>query len=364
MKNNIIYCREYKSFYQKYINNIIDNYNSTSNLIVVTNVETEQVIRKNISYRVLDNLKYFSENSDYKEYFFLFKYCIEEKIDHLHIVRINYDIFYSVLSNIQTLPFTISFSVFGLREVFENELRLSVFNKILANKSIKSVLVHIITNEIPLSFSKQIINLKKISVFGDPIYDNRRLYFPKDKIIEKSKTIKYLYFGNLFFGKGVDLFIEAIYLANKSNLRNFEFVIAGDLKSKNFSIDSHFENLTNVKFYNKFLSEEEVANLISETNYVVLPYRKSYEFDTSGVFVQAALMHKLIIAPNFYPFGNVLAKYNIGLPFESENILNLSEIIVEGSLKHDELLKNAKFEEFLNSINSWKEITIKIFDIK
>jgi glycosyltransferase involved in cell wall biosynthesis len=199
--------------------------------------------------------------------------------------------------------------------------------------SIKSALIHIISNEVPENFRSRIVDFNKLFICGDPIYDDRSLFSPK----------------------GVDLFIEAIILANKSNLKTLEFTIAGDLRSKNFSLDSQFNNIPNLKFYNQFLTEEEVANLISDTDYVVLPYRKSYEFDTSGVFVQAALMNKLIIAPSFYPFGDVLQKHNIGLSFESENVLSLSRIIVESSLEHNELLINA---------NSWQEMTNKIFDNK
>ncbi len=364
MKINVIYCREYKSFYQKYLNNIVYSYNSQDNLIVVTSTECDSIEIDNVSYKVFDKLKYFCENNDYKEYFYLFEYCIEQKIDHLHIVRINYDIFYSVLSNYIYLPFTVSFGIFGLREIFETQLRLTVFNKILSNVSIKSALIHIISNEVPENFRSRIVDFNKLFICGDPIYDDRSLFSPKKNYNKQRTVVKYLYFGNLFFGKGVDLFIEAIILANKSNLKTLEFTIAGDLRSKNFSLDSQFNNIPNLKFYNQFLTEEEVANLISDTDYVVLPYRKSYEFDTSGVFVQAALMNKLIIAPSFYPFGDVLQKHNIGLSFESENVLSLSRIIVESSLEHKELLINAKFENFINSINSWQEMTNKIFDNK
>jgi glycosyltransferase involved in cell wall biosynthesis len=362
MKNNVIYCREYKSFYQKYLNNIIQTYDLKDNLFVITNIECDSIKNDNLSYKVLDKLKYFSDNNDYKEYLYLFEYCIEQNIDHLHIIRINYDIFYSVLSNFVNLPFTISFGIFGLREIFETPLRLSVFNKILSNRSIKLALIHIISNEVPVSFRSQIVDFKKMFICGDPIYDDRSLFSPKVEFKKQKTVIKYLYFGNLFFGKGVDLFVEAIILANKSNLKALDFTIAGDLRSTNFSLDTQFNNIPNLKFHNQFLTEEEVANLISETDYVVLPYRKSYEFDTSGVFVQAALMNKLIIAPSFYPFGDVLQKHNIGLSFESENVLSLSRIIIESSLKHEELLINGKFDNFINSINSWEEITNIIFD--
>jgi glycosyltransferase involved in cell wall biosynthesis len=332
------------------------------NLIVVTNTECDSIKIDNVSYTVLDKLKYFCENNDYKEYLYLFEYCIEQNIDHLHIVRVNYDVFYSVLSNYIKLPFTISFGIFGLREIFETQLRLTVFNNILSNESIKSTLVHIISNEMPESFRSKISDFNKLFVCSDPIYDDRNLFSPKKEYKNQRTVVKYLYFGNLFFGKGVDLFVDAIILANKSNLKYLDFTIAGDLRSKNFSLDSQFNKISNLKFYDQFLSEEEVANLISDTDYVVLPYRKSYEFDTSGVFVQAALMNKLIIAPSFYPFGDVLQKHNIGLSFESENVLSLSNIIIESSLKHEELLINAKFDNFINSINSWEEMTNKIFD--
>jgi glycosyltransferase involved in cell wall biosynthesis len=364
MKNNLIYCREYKSFYKKYLNNIISNYNLDNSLFVVTNTECDVIDNDDVSYKVLDKLKYFSENNDYKEYFYLFEYCIEQKISHLHIVRINYDIFYSVLSNYINLPFTISFGVFGLREILETQLRLSVFNKILSNASVKSVLLHIISNEVPENLSEKFTSFNKIFTCGDPIYDDRSVFLPNNNTKKRRPVIKYLYFGNFFFGKGVDLFIEAILEANKSNIKNLEFTIAGDLKSVNFNLDYQLHNLPNVKFYNHFLSEIEVANLLSDTDYVVLPYRKSYELDTSGVFVQAALMNKLIIAPSFYPFGDVLQKYNIGLSFESENVFSLSRTIVESSLAYEELLINAKFEDFINSINSWEEMTNKIFDKK
>jgi glycosyltransferase involved in cell wall biosynthesis len=118
------------------------------------------------------------------------------------------------------------------------------------------------------------------------------------------KKINLLFFGNINYNKGIDLFIDAINTLDENKVTNLNFIIAGK------NVDSTFEKMkiinNNVKILFKHINDNELVYLFSRIDYVVLPYRKTTQ---SGIIEMAFYFKKPIIASPISYFSQIIAKY-------------------------------------------------------
>jgi glycosyltransferase involved in cell wall biosynthesis len=107
-----------------------------------------------------------------------------------------------------------------------------------------------------------------------------------------------LFFGRLSLYKGIDLLLNAIPEVLKK-FPNQQFVIAG--KSEGYRVDEtivdKFKN--NITIIPKHLSVEELVDYISDTKFIVCPYRDATQ---SGVLMTAHALGKMVIATNVGAF--------------------------------------------------------------
>lgn len=126
-----------------------------------------------------------------------------------------------------------------------------------------------------------------------------RIYFSRLSIYDflqyyKETSNKYgkymLYFGRIAPYKGVDNLIEA-YLQSYERKRGVKLVIAGkgDIKHDKSRLTK------DIIFINKYIDNDELANLIRHCQYVVLPYISATQ---SGCVMSAYAFNKPIIATN------------------------------------------------------------------
>lgn len=117
-----------------------------------------------------------------------------------------------------------------------------------------------------------------------------------------------LFAGNLHYGKGPDLFQEAIDdpVARRGVVVTDAF--AGDYGSWNGP-----EDWSRLFYYHvNRPSDAEMMKAIIASDIVVLPYRESYKDGTSGVLVQAAQCGKRVVVPDFEPFNTIVKQYGTG----------------------------------------------------
>ena len=350
MKNSIfIYAPYVGSFYDKYINKLVKELDYKK-IIIGSPYDFVPVKMSNIEFKKFDNLSYWNTSKDYNEIDSLLKYLDNKGIYRLHFIRYPFENFNSIINfNPLVKKFKISIGVFGFREMIETKTRINLFKNIINNDSIHSLLVHSISRD---HVPKELLAFKeypKVKFLSDPIYDDIEMY---NFGISNDKRIKLLYFGTFFFSKGVDILIEAW---NKTESNNIDLMIAGNSKTANFELPNLDEN-SNLHIIDRYLQEEEVVELMSKSNIIVLPYRSTYEFGTSGVFVQAALSKRLLIAPDIYPFNQVINKFSLGMTFESESAESMAKTIDYMAKNYKKLYKNARFNDFINDITNWKEI--------
>jgi glycosyltransferase involved in cell wall biosynthesis len=351
MKGKIfIYTPFSGSFYDKYLLNLVDNLNYNETIIGSPH-DLKIQFPTNIKVIKFDEFSYWSKAGDYKELHSLIDFLDTQNIYRLHILRYSHENLFSILVNHPKIHnFKVSIGIFGHREIIETGTRLNLFDKLTNSNLISSILIHSISkNVVPPELVKYSHNLK-VHFVSDPIYDNIEDY---NLVNYVSENIKLLYFGTFFFGKGVDILIDAL---DHIKIDNFELTIAGDASTANFDI-SNIEFNDKVNFINKYLSEKDVVALFQNSNVIVLPYRSTYQFDTSGVLVQAALSKRLIIVPDIFPFNEVVNKYSLGLTFEPNCSESLSKSIVQLVTNYDQFYSKANFSEFVENISTWEEMS-------
>ena len=189
---------------------------------------------------------------------------------------------------------------------------------------------------------------------SEPIYHPHRKFFNKKKF--RQNNFKILYFGNWFYGKGVDILIKSSKYLDKS----IKIIIVGNSNTLNFSFKLDKKN-KNIKIINRYVSNIEMYKIFKSVDAVVLPYRKTYTYGTSGVLVNSVQSFKPVLVPNFYPFNEIINKYNIGTKFIPENHKSLAKGIV--SLKYlvqKKYFKERYFNNYLEDMNDMNSVVAKL----
>ncbi len=155
-----------------------------------------------------------------------------------------------------------------------------------------------------------------------------------------------LFFGRIELYKGVDQLYNT-YLANKS-LQIRKLVIAG---SGTIYFERQFEReQDNVYFLNRFIEEDEIANLFLNAFIVVYPY---YSATQSGVLSLALYFNKPLVLSRIEFFEEIIEPYKTGIFFEN----NESESLIDAIKAYD----SDETKEFiiLNQAESYNRIYLE-----
>lgn len=204
--------------------------------------------------------------------------------------------------------------------------------------------------------NKFTISGKKIEVIPHGLLENNiskeKRTEKKLKIREKNEIIFSLT-GALNNYKGVDLLIEAwssdqeIY-SNK----NIKLVIAGK-----GNVDfSTIKNKKNVIIINRFLSEDELEEVMEETDVAVLPYRK---ISQSGVLLSILAKKKPILVSDVGGLTQPFELGNLGWIMEevtSKELLKKIREIVSQKEKIEKIKNDEQLWTKISNYYSWEEI--------
>ena len=141
------------------------------------------------------------------------------------------------------------------------------------------------------------------------IFNNRQLHFnifnaqlkPYSYISKLDTSIKkekkyILFFGRISYYKGIDLLIDA-YQTLASQYPNLNLIIAG--KGSIDYIPTDNTHIDGIRFLNKYVSIQELAELIQNAEFIVCPYREATQ---SGVLMTAFALNKPVLATNVGAF--------------------------------------------------------------
>ena len=139
--------------------------------------------------------------------------------------------------------------------------------------------------------------------------------------IEDKKNVNFLFFGRIFYYKGIDVLIKATnILAEKYS--NFCVTIAGDTNNWNQEYQPLIEaqNVFDLKI--RFIDKEELPNLFSNADYFVAPYR---EVTQSGPLLRAYNYNIIPIVSDREGFTEYVKDNITGFVFENENLESLAK---------------------------------------
>lgn len=354
-KKIIIFIHNYDGFMKIYIDDIIQSLLQKNYQIFL--YYKNKIKIKNTRCIVQEDLEYFLKMHDPRIYEKFFLYAKKKNISRVLIPRFEFpEYLYSSIISIN-YNFKIYLSAMAL-ELFSKSIgRLTILKKILLKKKIKGLVIHSALNKyvkIPRKFSISKNIQKKIFFMSEPIYHPHRKFFNKKKF--RQNNFKILYFGNWFYGKGVDILIKSSKYLDKS----IKIIIVGNSNTLNFSFKLDKKN-KNIKIINRYVSNIEMYKIFKSVDAVVLPYRKTYTYGTSGVLVNSVQSFKPVLVPNFYPFNEIINKYNIGTKFIPENHKSLAKGIV--SLKYlvqKKYFKERYFNNYLEDMNDMNSVVAKL----
>jgi len=308
--------------------NNIEHTITSQTISCLYNLKKEFIIYDN---SIQKNLVYYLNSADSRMYDGLLEYAVENKIDTVIIPFLLYpEYLYFALQNnkVKNSSLKVSF-VSDLRFMTLSNARIKTFEYLFSDPNIGNIVIHTLdsNNEYFYRFFNHL--QKNIHITFTPFYHKVEIVkkeTAKNEIMKfsnsqeelfKNTVDTMLFFGSANYGKGLDIFLESI-LMNGFNDRLY--IIASNLFRANFDIDEEYyihkykENKKNVLLINKFIPEETIKYLFSYTDYVALPYRDSYKYGTSSVFILASRYNKPVIVPkSLIPFEETVLRYGIGI---------------------------------------------------
>ena len=345
-KKIIIFIHQYDGFMKIYINDIIKCLLKKNYQIFLYHKNKLKI--KDTNCIVQEDLEYFLKMHDPRIYEKFFLFAKKKNISRVLIPRFEFpEYLYSSIISIN-YNYKIYLSTMAL-ELFSKSIgRLTILKKILLEKKVKSLVIHSALNKytkIPKKFSINKNIQKKLFFVSEPIYHPHKKFFNKE--IFRPHNFKILYFGNWFYGKGVDILIKSSKYLDKS----IKIIIVGNSNTLNFSYKLDKKN-KNIKIINRYVSNIEMYKIFKSVDAVVLPYRKTYMYLSSGVLVNSIQSFKPAIVPNFYPFNEIIDRYKVGVKFNPDNHKSLAKGIMSlKKLVQKKYFKEKYFNDYLEDMN-------------
>lgn len=187
-----------------------------------------------------------------------------------------------------------------------NRLMLSLFRN-LYSKRVSSVIYHsqrtkdfldamsfngtgLFVPHFRYEFSKQY----DLSAVGDDL-----------KRAVKPECQNYLFFGNLNYNKGVDVFIRAVNSLSGESTRRMNFIVAGkNFDDSCYSVRVKDENMLHLVV--RHITDDEMIYLFNSVQFVAMPYRKTSQ---SGIVEMALYFKCPVIVSDLPYFRALIEKY-------------------------------------------------------
>ena len=166
-----------------------------------------------------------------------------------------------------------------------------------------------------------------------------------------------LFFGWIRQGKGVEVLLPAMKQVHDSN-PNLNLVVAG--KGEYYFDKSEYENLNYISFINRFVPDYELANLIANCKFVVVPYTEATQ---SGVIMSAYAFAKPVLATNVGGLPEMIGDDEYGKVVEAGSVDALANGIID--MTKDKATLDQKSEcikkSYFSGEKSWGAIAKDLF---
>ena len=174
----------------------------------------------------------------------------------------------------------------------------------------------------------------------------KKYHVPSDKKI-------LLFFGTIRENKGLDMLLDVM----KDAKKDFFLLIAGQIAGMSEPSADHYKNKIknnnindSVYWVERYITEEEAAEVFKIADTVVLPYRKSFHAQ-SGVLNLAIGYEKPCVVSDVGGIGETVRNYDLGIVVQPENMEDLQKGIIrvfEDNIKFG-------FDKYKND-NNWDRV--------
>ncbi len=186
---------------------------------------------------------------------------------------------------------------------------------------------------------------------------------PKIEIARIEDKVRFLFFGRIFFYKGVDLLLEAVNLLSEKR-DDFVVTIAGNAENWEKDYNSLIRTNKNLNLQIRYIPKEELSDLFSDADFFVAPYR---EVTQSGPLLRAYNFDLIPITSNEEGFTEYVEDGTNGLVFRSGSATDLARVLehsIDMSLEEKKAIlsniRKLKSTEF--NIESVTEKYIQMFE--
>ena len=241
----------------------------------------------------------------YFAYIFV-KFIKEQRYDLIHILHSDNRIWFFIKffirkeTNIQTL-----------HEVTSHESNSSFHEKMRLNMLIKKSTPLIFHSNISkqrfIEYRQQLspkqMNDDNLIMIRFGLFETYKCFSNPSENARKDSKITILNFGRIVPNKGIHHLIEAVKILQDKY--NIHLIVAGEGNPY-----FNFDGIKSYEFINRFISNEEIVNLIESCSMVVLPYTSASQ---SGVPMTVFSFCKPIIASNIAGFKEVIDHLKTGV---------------------------------------------------
>ena len=169
--------------------------------------------------------------------------------------------------------------------------------------------------------------------------------------LQKNNRVNFLFFGRIFYYKGVDVLIKATnILAQKYD--NFFVTIAGNCKTWDDEYKPLIHNSDVFDLKIGYIKKNELPDIFSKANFFVVPYR---DVTQSGPLLRAYNYDLIPICSDEEGFLEYVEDEKSGFIFKNESPKSLAESM-EKALNLDDVSKQTIF----NNINEFKKSEFNI----
>lgn len=161
--------------------------------------------------------------------------------------------------------------------------------------------------------------------------------------------------GEIRHDKGIDILLDTL-----PQLKNdFHLLIAGRLVDyEEKYIRNKIRSVQNsVTLRIGLLSDEEFCKAINACDYMVLPYRRSFD-GASGPMTEGIWRKKLIVAPDHGSLGSIVSQNSLGKTFKCEDPIALAAVLDEMLSKRP--MWNDKAESYRKQLSPDKFISAHV----
>ena len=195
--------------------------------------------------------------------------------------------------------------------------------------------------------------LEKKRVFNSILSTYTYLHMYKTNIKKKNQV---LFFGQITSHKGLEYLLPAMNIIHQYD-KEAKLIVAG---RGNFHFDiSPSQDLDYINIHNRFIPDEELANLIQESSLVICPYIDATQ---SGVIMSAYAFETPVIATNVGGLPEMVEHLKTGLIIPARD----TQAIVDGvlSLLQDKDLQSQMvrniYNKYVRGEMSWNNIAMDI----